>query len=92
MVIRILSVESTLKPLQDYLLFELPCINKVLFLCASLLTLVMDVFGIYMQLWSLLHKQEGLAMIDDGHRDGKRRYWFPCATLSSDSIGADAKS
>uniref|UniRef100_A0A2K1YJZ6 Uncharacterized protein n=1 Tax=Populus trichocarpa TaxID=3694 RepID=A0A2K1YJZ6_POPTR len=21
---------------------------------------------------------EGLAMIDDGHRDGKRRYWFPC--------------
>jgi len=22
--------------------------------------------------------QEGLAMIDDGHRDGKRRYWFPC--------------
>ncbi|XP_052135537.1 vacuolar protein sorting-associated protein 22 homolog 1-like isoform X1 [Oryza glaberrima] len=36
--------------------------------------------------------KEGLAMIDDGHRDGKRRYWFPCATLSSDSIGADAKS
>uniref|UniRef100_A0A0E0J5A5 Protein kinase domain-containing protein n=1 Tax=Oryza nivara TaxID=4536 RepID=A0A0E0J5A5_ORYNI len=35
--------------------------------------------------------KEGLAMIDDGHRDGKRRYWFPCATLSSDSIGADAK-
>ncbi|KAI0497725.1 hypothetical protein KFK09_020959 [Dendrobium nobile] len=22
--------------------------------------------------------KEGLAMIDDGHRDGKRRYWFPC--------------
>ena len=49
-------------------------------------------FGIYIQLWSLLHKQEGLAMIDDGPRDGKRRYWFPCGTLSSDSTGADAKS
>uniref|UniRef100_A0A0E0IMQ0 KIB1-4 beta-propeller domain-containing protein n=2 Tax=Oryza TaxID=4527 RepID=A0A0E0IMQ0_ORYNI len=36
--------------------------------------------------------KEGLAMIDDGHRDGKRRYWFPCVTLSSDSTGADAKS
>lgn len=23
---------------------------------------------------------EGLAMIDDGHKDGKRRYWFPCAS------------
>lgn len=22
--------------------------------------------------------EDGLAMIDDGHRDGKRRYWFPC--------------
>nr|ABG73468.1 EAP30 family protein [Oryza brachyantha] len=36
--------------------------------------------------------KEGLAMIDDGHRDGKRRYWFPCVTLSSDSTGADSKS
>lgn len=28
--------------------------------------------------------EEGLAMIDDGHRDGKRRYWFPCvASISS---------
>ncbi|KAF0924378.1 hypothetical protein E2562_010054 [Oryza meyeriana var. granulata] len=36
--------------------------------------------------------KEGLAMIDDGHRDGKRRYWFPCVTLSSDSTGAEAKS
>ncbi|GAB4849648.1 hypothetical protein Ancab_004443 [Ancistrocladus abbreviatus] len=31
---------------------------------------------------------EGLAMIDDGHRDGKRRYWFPC--VSSVSSGVDA--
>ncbi|CAA6672223.1 unnamed protein product [Spirodela intermedia] len=22
--------------------------------------------------------EEGLAMVDDGHRDGRRRYWFPC--------------
>ncbi|KAG8057498.1 hypothetical protein GUJ93_ZPchr0002g26551 [Zizania palustris] len=36
--------------------------------------------------------KEGLAMIDDGHKDGKRRYWFPCVTLSSDSTGAEAKS
>ncbi|KAK8643929.1 hypothetical protein V6N13_013206 [Hibiscus sabdariffa] len=26
---------------------------------------------------------EGLAMIDDGHRDGKRRYWFPCVSSIS---------
>ena len=32
--------------------------------------------------------QEGLAMIDDGHRDGKRRYWFPCAPSLS-AVGAD---
>ncbi|VAI34883.1 unnamed protein product [Triticum turgidum subsp. durum] len=36
--------------------------------------------------------KEGLAMIDDGHRDGKRRYWFPCVTLSSDASGSEAKS
>ncbi|KAJ7960740.1 Vacuolar protein sorting-associated protein [Quillaja saponaria] len=27
--------------------------------------------------------EEGLAMIDDGHRDGRRRYWFPCASSIS---------
>lgn len=32
-------------------------------------------------------------MIDDGHRDGKRRYWFPCVTVSSDitGTGTDAR-
>ncbi|KAI4306080.1 hypothetical protein L6164_029389 [Bauhinia variegata] len=33
---------------------------------------------------------EGLAMIDDGHRDGRRRYWFPCISPNSSSIGADS--
>ncbi|KAF3453491.1 hypothetical protein FNV43_RR03931 [Rhamnella rubrinervis] len=32
---------------------------------------------------------EGLAMIDDGHRDGKRRYWFPCVSSISSSVVAD---
>ncbi|XP_052208453.1 vacuolar protein sorting-associated protein 22 homolog 1 [Diospyros lotus] len=32
---------------------------------------------------------EGLAMIDDGHRDGKRRYWFPCVSSISSYVGAD---
>ncbi|KAF6170366.1 hypothetical protein GIB67_012376 [Kingdonia uniflora] len=27
--------------------------------------------------------KEGLAMIDDGHSDGKRRYWFPCVSFSA---------
>jgi len=35
--------------------------------------------------------KEGLAMIDDGHRDGKRRYWFPCVTVSSDTTSGEAK-
>lgn len=30
--------------------------------------------------------QEGLAMIDDGHKDGKRRYWFPCVSSISNSV------
>jgi len=30
---------------------------------------------------------EGLAMIDDGHRDGKRRYWFPCVSSISSFVG-----
>lgn len=34
--------------------------------------------------------QEGLAMIDDGHRDGKRRYWFPCVSPISSLIAADS--
>jgi hypothetical protein len=34
---------------------------------------------------TLLRNQEGLAMIDDGHIDARRRYWFPCVTLSSDA-------
>ncbi|KAE8732454.1 hypothetical protein F3Y22_tig00002069pilonHSYRG00009 [Hibiscus syriacus] len=29
---------------------------------------------------------EGLAMINDGHRDGNRRYWFPCVSSIS-SVG-----
>ncbi|XP_057975854.1 vacuolar protein sorting-associated protein 22 homolog 1 isoform X3 [Malania oleifera] len=33
--------------------------------------------------------EEGLAMIDDGHRDGKRRYWFPCVSSISSSVGVD---
>lgn len=32
---------------------------------------------------------EGLAMIDDGHSDGKRRYWFPCESSLSSSVGND---
>ncbi|XP_073027164.1 vacuolar protein sorting-associated protein 22 homolog 1 [Primulina eburnea] len=27
--------------------------------------------------------EEGLAMIDDGHKDGRRRYWFPCVSSVS---------
>lgn len=34
--------------------------------------------------------EEGLSMIDDGHRDGKRRYWFPCVSSVSTYVGADA--
>lgn len=30
--------------------------------------------------------QEGLAMIDDGHKDGKRLYWFPCVSSISTSV------
>lgn len=41
--------------------------------------------------WDYYYYQEGLAMIDDGHRDGKRRYWFPCVTVSSDTTGGEAK-
>ncbi|GAB2232670.1 hypothetical protein Droror1_Dr00011715 [Drosera rotundifolia] len=32
----------------------------------------------------------GLAMIDDGHRDGKRRYWFPCISSIASIVGTDA--
>ncbi|CAN4117798.1 unnamed protein product [Withania somnifera] len=31
--------------------------------------------------------EEGLAMIDDGHRDGKHRYWFPCVSSVSTYVG-----
>ncbi|XP_028795226.1 vacuolar protein sorting-associated protein 22 homolog 1-like isoform X1 [Neltuma alba] len=34
--------------------------------------------------------KEGLAMIDDGHRDGKRRYWFPCVSPISSLMTADS--
>ena len=37
-----------------------------------------------------LRMQEGLAMIDDGDKDGKRRYWFPCVSSISSVTGADA--
>ncbi|KFK27099.1 hypothetical protein AALP_AA8G334200 [Arabis alpina] len=33
--------------------------------------------------------EEGLAMIDDGDKDGKRRYWFPCVSSVYASSGAD---
>ncbi|XP_009591703.1 vacuolar protein sorting-associated protein 22 homolog 1 [Nicotiana tomentosiformis] len=33
--------------------------------------------------------EEGLAMIDDGHIDGRRRYWFPCVSSISSYVGAD---
>ncbi|KAF3955399.1 hypothetical protein ACB098_06G040600 [Castanea mollissima] len=29
---------------------------------------------------------EGLAMLDDGHRDGKHRYWFPCISSNSTPV------
>lgn len=34
--------------------------------------------------------EEGLAMIDDGHHDGRRRYWFPCVSSMSSYSGADS--
>ncbi|XXG64498.1 hypothetical protein AAC387_Pa05g2436 [Persea americana] len=34
--------------------------------------------------------KEGLSMIDDGHRDGKRRYWFPCVASASAALGTEA--
>ncbi|KAJ0667688.1 putative Snf8/Vps36 family protein [Helianthus annuus] len=33
--------------------------------------------------------KEGLAMIEDGHRDGKRRYWFPCVSSVSSFVASD---
>jgi ESCRT-II complex subunit VPS22 len=33
--------------------------------------------------------EEGLAMIDNGHKDGKCRYWFPCVSSVYSSIGSD---
>lgn len=33
--------------------------------------------------------KEGLAMIDDGDKDGKRRYWFPCVASIFATVGAD---
>ncbi|KAH9624702.1 hypothetical protein KSS87_008112 [Heliosperma pusillum] len=36
--------------------------------------------------------QGGLAMIDDGHKDGKRRYWFPCVSSISSVVGAESIS
>ncbi|KAI4390094.1 hypothetical protein MLD38_002243 [Melastoma candidum] len=34
--------------------------------------------------------EEGFAMIDDGDRDGRRRYWFPCVSALSASGEADS--
>ncbi|KAL9275679.1 Vacuolar protein sorting-associated protein 22 homolog 1-like protein [Drosera capensis] len=34
--------------------------------------------------------EEGLAMIDDGHRDGKRRFWFQCVSSIASIVGTDA--
>jgi len=39
-------------------------------------------------LFWLMH--EGLAMIDDGHKDGKRRYWFPRVSRISSLTGIDS--
>ncbi|KAK4484831.1 hypothetical protein RD792_007429 [Penstemon davidsonii] len=33
--------------------------------------------------------EEGLAMIDDGHKDNRRRYWFPCISSVSSYTGID---
>ncbi|KAG8365076.1 hypothetical protein BUALT_Bualt18G0066600 [Buddleja alternifolia] len=33
--------------------------------------------------------EEGLAMVDDGHKDGRRRYWFPCVSSVSSYTGSD---
>lgn len=33
--------------------------------------------------------EEGLAMIDDGHKDGRRRYWFPCVSSVSSYSASD---
>ncbi|KAL3639952.1 hypothetical protein CASFOL_014920 [Castilleja foliolosa] len=33
--------------------------------------------------------EEGLAMIDDGAKDGRRRYWFPCASSVSSYTATD---
>ncbi|XP_010433416.1 PREDICTED: vacuolar protein sorting-associated protein 22 homolog 1 [Camelina sativa] len=33
--------------------------------------------------------EEGLAMIDNGHKDGKCRYWFPCVSSVYSSIGSE---
>ncbi|XP_058067851.1 vacuolar protein sorting-associated protein 22 homolog 1 [Magnolia sinica] len=32
--------------------------------------------------------KEGLSMIDDGHKDGRRRYWFPCVASASIAAGS----
>ncbi|KZV56415.1 vacuolar protein sorting-associated protein 221 [Dorcoceras hygrometricum] len=34
--------------------------------------------------------EECLAMVDDGHKDGKRRYWFPCVSSVSSYTVTDA--
>ncbi|CAD5324609.1 unnamed protein product [Arabidopsis thaliana] len=33
--------------------------------------------------------EEGLAMINNGDKDGKCRYWFPCVSFVYSSIGSD---
>ncbi|KAJ0818768.1 putative Snf8/Vps36 family protein [Helianthus annuus] len=37
----------------------------------------------------VLELSKGLAMIDDGHRDGKRRYWFPCVSSVSSFVASE---
>ncbi|XP_042037373.1 vacuolar protein sorting-associated protein 22 homolog 1 [Salvia splendens] len=34
--------------------------------------------------------EEGLAMIDNGHKDGRSRYWFPCVSSVSSYSASDA--
>ncbi|KAL6544459.1 hypothetical protein OROMI_023321 [Orobanche minor] len=36
--------------------------------------------------------EEGLAMIDNGHKDGRCRYWFPCVSSVSSYTAADSST
>ncbi|PQM40767.1 vacuolar protein sorting-associated protein 22 homolog 1 [Prunus yedoensis var. nudiflora] len=49
-------------------------------------TLLDSIIYTYYDCWGSRNpcfSREGLAMIDDGHKDGTRRYWFPCVSSIS---------